>query len=94
MRSQLTHIHVMLVRQYITLRIVPTAIGAHAGLSGSFTQLSFDRYEPVIFIESQNSGLFLEDKGSLDSYAEVLKRLDQDALDAEQSRRLITSLLA
>lgn len=93
MRAQLTHIHVMLVRQYITFRIVPIAIGAHAGMSGSFTQLNFDKFEPVVFIESQNSGLFLEDKESLDSYSDVLKRLDQEALDAEESRRLITTLL-
>ncbi|MEV6713081.1 helix-turn-helix transcriptional regulator [Lentzea sp. NPDC051208] len=93
MRAQLTHIHVMLVRQYITFRIVPIAIGAHAGMSGSFTQLNFDRFEPVVFIESQNSGLFLEDKESLDSYSDVLKRLDQEALGAEESRRLITTLL-
>ncbi|HUQ61699.1 helix-turn-helix transcriptional regulator [Lentzea sp.] len=93
MRAQLTHIQLVLMRNYITFRIVPTAIGAHAGLSGSFTRLSFDRYEPVVFIESQNSGLFLEDKDSLACYAEVLKRLDREALDAEQSRRLITSML-
>ncbi|WP_394613936.1 helix-turn-helix domain-containing protein [Lentzea sp. JNUCC 0626] len=94
MRSQLTHILMLLVRQYITLRVVPTAIGAHAGMSGSFTQLSFDRYQPVVFIESENSGLFLDDTASLESYSAVLKRLDQEALDAEQSRRLITAMLA
>lgn len=94
MRAQLNHIHVMLVRQYITFRIVPIEIGAHAGMAGSFVQLSYDKYEPVIFIESQNSGLFLEDKGSLASYADVLKRLEQDALGAEQSGRLIYSMLA
>ncbi|GAB2875021.1 helix-turn-helix transcriptional regulator [Lentzea nigeriaca] len=94
MRSQLNHIQLMLMRRYITFRIVPIAIGAHAGMSGSFTQLSYEKYEPVVFIESQNSGLFLEDKGSLASYAEVLKSLDRDALDAEESRRLITTMLA
>jgi transcriptional regulator with XRE-family HTH domain len=94
MRAQLNHIMVMLVRRYISFRIVPIAIGAHAGMSGSFTQLSYEKFEPVVFIESQNSGLFLEDKQSLASYAEVLKRLDQDALDAEESRRLITTLLS
>jgi len=94
MRAQLNHIMVMSVRRYISFRIVPIAIGAHAGLSGSFTQLSYEKFEPVVFIESENSGLFLEDRSSLASYAEVLKRLDQDALDAEESRRLITTLLS
>jgi hypothetical protein len=94
MRAQLNHIMTMLVRRYITFRIVPIAIGAHAGMAGSFLQFNYEKYEPVVFIESQNSGLFLEDKGSLDTYTDVLKRLDQEALDEEQSRRLITTMLA
>ncbi|SDP51209.1 helix-turn-helix domain-containing protein [Lentzea jiangxiensis] len=93
MRAQLTHIHVMLVRQYITFRVVPIALGAHAGMSGSFTQLSYDKFEPVVFVESQNAGLFLEDAASLTAYSDVLKQLDRDALGAEESRRLITTLL-
>ncbi|SDG78644.1 Helix-turn-helix domain-containing protein [Lentzea fradiae] len=94
MRAQLTHLHQMSTRNYITLRVVPTAIGAHAGMSGSFTRLTFNQYEPVVFVESQTAGLFLEDKDSLASYAEVLKWLDRDALGAEESRRLITAMLA
>jgi transcriptional regulator with XRE-family HTH domain len=93
MRAQLNHILMMLMRKYVTVRIVPAAIGAHAGMSGSFTQLSYYKFEPVVFIESQNSGLFLEDQESLACYAEVLKRLDQEALDAEQSARMITAML-
>jgi hypothetical protein len=93
MRAQLTHIHVMLVRQYITFRVVPTAIGAHAGLASSFVQLRYPKFEPVVYIENHNTGLFLEDKGSLDTYDEALKGLDRDALDPEQSRELITSIL-
>lgn len=94
MRSQLEHIMTMLVRRYITFRIVPIAIGAHAGMAGSFLQLNYQKFGSVVFVESQNSGLFLEDPGSLAIYADVLKRLDQEALDAEQSRRLITTMLA
>ncbi|GGU67697.1 helix-turn-helix domain-containing protein [Lentzea flava] len=93
MRAQLTHIRTMLVRQYITFRVVPTAIGAHAGLASSFTQLMYEKFEPVIYIENHNTGLFLEDKGSLETYANALNGLDRDALDTEQSRELITSIL-
>ncbi|MET9228157.1 helix-turn-helix transcriptional regulator [Lentzea sp. NPDC003310] len=94
MRTQLNHIMVMLVRQYITFRIVPTAIGAHAGLASNFTLLNYDRFEPVVYLENLNTGLFLEDKASLDMYADLVKALDRDALDAEQSRGLITSMLS
>ncbi|SDK97995.1 hypothetical protein SAMN04488074_108154 [Lentzea albidocapillata subsp. violacea] len=94
MQAQLNHINVMLVRQYITFRIIPIAIGAHAGLSSSFTLIEYDSYEPVAYLDNYNAGLFLEDRGSLDTFTDALKGLDRDALDAEQSRRLINSMLS
>ncbi|MFD5826582.1 DUF5753 domain-containing protein [Lentzea sp. NPDC060358] len=94
MRTQLEHILMMLLRRYITFRVVPTAIGAHAGLASNFTLLVYETFEPVVYVENLNTGLFLEDKATLDMYVATLKGLDRDALDPEQSRRLITSMLA
>jgi len=93
MKDQYLHLLGMAQRCYITMRIVPTALGAHAGVAGSFVQLGYEKYEPVIFIESKNSCLFLEDKGSLDVYGKVLKLLDQQALNGEDSKELITGIL-
>ncbi|HUQ60696.1 DUF5753 domain-containing protein [Lentzea sp.] len=94
MRDQLLHLLAMGNRLYITVRVVPTALGAHAGLSGSFRLLRYEKYEPVVFTETENSSLFVEDKATIDTYVDVLKLLDRQALDAEQSRELITSILA
>ncbi|MFD4676531.1 helix-turn-helix domain-containing protein [Lentzea sp. NPDC058450] len=94
MQTQLLHILTMMVRPYITVRVVPAAIGAHAGGSGPFTKLEYHKYQPVIWTEFLRTGLFLDDKESLDDYDQVLKRLDKEALDAEESRRLISSLEA
>jgi predicted XRE-type DNA-binding protein len=93
MTDQLLHILAMAQRTYVTLRIVPTAIGAHAGLGGSFMQLGYEKFEPVVYLEGENSSLFLEDKASLGTYAKVLKLLDRQALDEEHSKELITSIL-
>ncbi|WP_434450864.1 helix-turn-helix domain-containing protein [Lentzea sp. E54] len=93
MRTQLNHIMTMLVRQYITFRVVPIAIGAHAGLASNFTLLTYDKFEPVVYVENLNTGLFLEDKASLDMYTHLLTGLDRDALNPEQSRELITSIV-
>jgi hypothetical protein len=93
MKDQYIHLLTMAQRPYISLRIVPTAIGAHAGTSGSFLQLGYEKFEPVIFIEGKTSGLFLEDTRSLATYASVLKLLDDQALDPEESKELITSIL-
>lgn len=93
MIAQLEDLLLMSIRPYVSLRIVPLSIGVHAGLAGSFTKLGFEKFEPVVFVETHNLNLFLEDKGSIGVYDEVLKALDAQALDEEQSRELITSLL-
>jgi transcriptional regulator with XRE-family HTH domain len=93
MVKQLHDLLRMSVRPYISVRIIPLSIGAHAGLAGSFTKLAYEKFEPVVYLESHNSHLFLEDKGSIAVYDEVLKALAAQALDEEQSRELITSLL-
>ncbi|WP_086661757.1 helix-turn-helix domain-containing protein [Lentzea kentuckyensis] len=93
MKDQLLHLLAMAQRSYISLRIVPISAGAHAGLGGSFMHLSYEKFEPVIYLEGENSSLFLEDRASLATYSEVLKLLDRQAFDAEQSKELINSIL-
>jgi len=90
--DQLHHLLRMSVRPYIDVRIVRTTDGAHAGLAGSFTWFDFHKIEPVVFLESENSSLFMEDQPSIKGYKKVIESLDRSALDAEQSRRLITEL--
>lgn len=93
MHDQLLHLLAMAQRSYVTVRLVPIAGGAHAGIAGSFMQLEYDKFEPVIYLEGENSSLFLEDKASLKKYAEVLKLLARQALSAEQSKEMINSML-
>jgi hypothetical protein len=93
MIAQMEDLLRMAIRPYISVRVVPLSIGVHAGLAGSFTKLGFEKFEPVVFVETHNLSLFLEDKGSISVYDEVLKALDGQALDEEQSKELITSLL-
>jgi predicted XRE-type DNA-binding protein len=94
MQAQLLHLLMMSVRPYITVRVVQTAIGAHPGGGGPFIKLEYAKYEPAVWVEFLRTGLFLDDKESLDAYDDVLKWLDKHALDAEESRRLISSLEA
>jgi transcriptional regulator with XRE-family HTH domain len=93
MSDQLHDLLLMSLRPYISVKVVPLSYGAHAGLAGSFTKLDYAKFEPVVYLESHNSHLFLEDKSSISVYDDVLKALAAQALDEEQSRELITSLL-
>ncbi|GGM82601.1 hypothetical protein GCM10011609_18190 [Lentzea pudingi] len=94
MRAQLHHLLQMSVRPYIHLRIVPFSAGAHAGMSGSFDLLKFDRIEPVIFLEAENSILVVERKDSIRDYEDIVKNLDRKAFDEDDSRTLIAKLAA
>ncbi|GGN14222.1 hypothetical protein GCM10011609_63510 [Lentzea pudingi] len=92
MSDQLHHLVTMGVRPYITYRILLTSAGAHAGLAGSFTLMTFDKLEPVVFIDAENHAVFLDDKGSAKAYKNIVSSLDRVALDAEQSMELIERL--
>jgi hypothetical protein len=94
MRAQLHHLLQMSVRPYVHLRILPFSAGAHAGLAGGFDLLRFDRIEPVVFVEAENSNLVIERKDSIKDYEDIVKALARKALDEEESRRLIAKLAA
>lgn len=94
MADQLHHVMTMGIRPYITYRILPTSIGAHAGLAGSFTLMKFAKLEPVVFIDAENHAVFLDDKDSAKAYTKILKSLDQTSLDAEQSKELIERIIS
>lgn len=92
MRAQLHHLLQMLVRPNIEIRIVPTSAGAHAGLCGSFELMRFDRFEPIVFLEGENSNFIIESKNSISDYEKILKALELVALSAEESQRRISKL--
>ncbi len=92
-REQLAHLLRLSVRPYITIRVVPRAAGAHAGLAGDFRIMKFPKYPPIVFLDTLNRGLFLEDKETVDMYEDVIKALDAVALNREESKVVINSIL-
>jgi transcriptional regulator with XRE-family HTH domain len=92
MSEQLHHLLRMSVRPYISLRVVPASIGAHAGVAGSFTFMEFAEIKPVVYLESATSTLFLEEHEEITAYQRIVAALAETALDAEQSRDLIRHL--
>ncbi|USX51856.1 helix-turn-helix transcriptional regulator [Lentzea sp. HUAS12] len=94
MSDQLDHVMTMGRRSYITYRIVPTSTGAHAGTAGSFTFLKFDALKPVVFIDAENHGVYLDDKASVEAYSRILMALDRTALSVEESKELINGIIS
>ncbi|MGH3769189.1 MAG: helix-turn-helix domain-containing protein [Pseudonocardiaceae bacterium] len=92
MAEQLRHLHRMSARPYLTLRVVPIALGAHAAMAGSFRLMEFAEFKPVAYLESETSSLFLERPVEIQAYRCILAALADTALSEGQSRELIAAL--
>lgn len=90
--AQLLHLMFMANRPNITIRIVPAAQGAHAGLAGPFTHLTFAKYESLVWVETENSSLLAEAKDAIDGYETVVRALDEQSLDEAESKALMIRL--
>jgi transcriptional regulator with XRE-family HTH domain len=92
MSEQLHHLLRMAVRPYLTLRVLPASLGAHAATAGSFILMEFAEFKPVVYLDSETSSVFLELPVEIDAYRSILAALAQTALGEEDSRELIATL--
>ncbi len=92
MSDQLHQLQRMSVRPYLTLRVVPAALGAHAATAGSFTLMEFADFRPVVYLDSETSSLFLETSAEIEAYQSILEALADTALNEGESRELIATL--
>ncbi|GHH42040.1 helix-turn-helix domain-containing protein [Lentzea cavernae] len=88
--TQLHHLLRMASWSRIRVLIVPAWAGAHAGIAGPFTQLTFPKYQPLIWTTTENSSLFAEAEHAVKGYQAVVRALDEISLDEDQSSRLIS----
>jgi hypothetical protein len=56
--------------------------------------MTLQKTSPVVYVDTMNSCLFMEDGASVELYTDILKSLDGVALDEEESRGLITSIVS
>jgi transcriptional regulator with XRE-family HTH domain len=93
MHRQLQHLLMVAEQPHVTLRVVPLAAGAHAGLRGSFVILEFAEEPALVFVENQSIGLFLEEV-DLASYRLALGTILHAALAPTATIELITQIAA
>ncbi|MGH3867320.1 MAG: DUF5753 domain-containing protein [Pseudonocardiaceae bacterium] len=92
MAEQLRHLRRMSTRSYLTLRVVPVALGAHAAMTGAFRLMEFTKFKPVAYLESETASLFLERPEETQAYRNILGALAGTALSDGQSRELIAAV--
>ncbi|HWE91365.1 MAG TPA: helix-turn-helix transcriptional regulator [Pseudonocardiaceae bacterium] len=79
-------------RPNVTIRVIPRASGAHAGLEGPFQTLDFPDEPSVIYVENQTTCLFMEEKDDLEAYRLRLSNILGVALSPAKSVDLISAL--
>ncbi|MEV0054187.1 helix-turn-helix transcriptional regulator [Saccharopolyspora shandongensis] len=89
MYRQLMHLHSSSSRDNVTLRILPSSLGAHPGLDGPFVLLEFVNHQDLVHVECRGSTSFLEEAEHVAAAREALERLCEVALSAEDSAELI-----
>src|SRR6476660_1753669 len=92
MVDQLQQLERLSRRAYLTLRVVPAVLGAHAATAGSFILMEFAEFKPVVYLESETSSLFLEKPVEIAAYQDILESLAQTAMGEGESRELIATL--
>jgi transcriptional regulator with XRE-family HTH domain len=95
MREQLKHLLEMTALPHVTIQVVPFRRGGHAAAGGSFTILRFAAPDlpDVVYLEQLTSALYLEDRGDVDHYMEVMNRLSAEAHTPIASTRFLREIL-
>jgi hypothetical protein len=91
MRAQLRHLGEVAALPNVTLQVVPFARGGHAGASGSFSILRFGERDlpDVVYMEQFTSAIYLDQRGEVEHYLEVVDELGGEALTPEETLRFI-----
>jgi hypothetical protein len=89
MLEQVRHLLRMQARRYVNLRIIPSTIGAYPSTTGSFSYLEFADFAPLVYIEDELEGHFLERDDQTAKYQRVIAALAAVALDNTASAELL-----
>ncbi|MEU0237183.1 helix-turn-helix transcriptional regulator [Nocardiopsis sp. NPDC006198] len=69
----------------VTIQIVPFSAGIHAGAKGAFVLMDFAAADPVVYLEMDQDGLFLEEADETTRYRNLFNHLVSRSLDVDES---------
>jgi transcriptional regulator with XRE-family HTH domain len=96
MREQLRYLIEITALPNVIVQIVPFDAGGHAAAGGPFSILQFPQPDlpNVVYTEQINSALYLDKPKDVDDYLEIMNRLCIEARTADESRHMLTEILA
>ena len=91
MREQLEQLIALSQQSHITVQVLPYSIGAHPGMSGTFSILEFEDEADatIVYLEGVTSDLYLEKEADVKTYSTLYEHLRAMALGPDQTRDLI-----
>jgi hypothetical protein len=92
MNEQLLKLVLLTDHPKITIRVLPTSLGAGAARGGSFVMFRFDGHQPLVYVDHEAVSLFLEEEKHVSQYRDKLANLSEAALSRGQSRELLANL--
>jgi hypothetical protein len=92
MHEQLLHLVLMANLPTVSLRIVPADSAEFPMFGSSFRVFEFKDHSPLVFLESLETGLFLEDDEYVERYRRLIPTLDAAALAVGESRTFAAGL--
>lgn len=92
MKAQLVHLTEMAQRQNITAQVVPSVARAYLGLAGPFMILTLDSGD-VVHVPAAGLGPIIEEPRKVEEYRLRFDLIRASALSAEESLKLIQTVL-
>jgi len=79
----------------LTIQVIPFDAGGHPAAGGAFTMLRFPDEElpDLIYLEQLTSGLYLDKRDDVDSYAAAMERLCVEAATPAQTVEIMEARL-
>lgn len=93
LRGQLEQVMQLVERDNIAVRVLPTALGSHEGMTGPFTVLDFAKAQSIAYVELVNGAVYVQDQDQVGGYNRTVDRLREVALSPDETADLIRSRL-
>jgi hypothetical protein len=93
-QAQLQHLLDLSQQPNVTIQVLQPDAGYHDAHRGQFGLLDFDEVRSLAYTETIDSALYVQDPDQVKSYDLVARTLEKQALDPEETVKLIAEVLA
>lgn len=93
MKGQIQHLIELSQRPNINIQVLPFEVGSHAAIGLQFTILGFSEIDSVVYIETDQDGLYLEDPKQISRYKLIFDRIQASAISVERSTEFLERMI-